>query len=192
MTREELISDAYVEEQRRLHAAPRGYGGRGSKWAPVVAELAASHGTRSVLDYGCGQGSLAQALRPLWETASPLFRFGMAEYDPAIAGKDQPPAVAFDLVVCTDVLEHIESEKIHAVLGHLSSLSARLLFTVISLVPTNKTLSDGRQAHILLRSVEWWKYQIEDVGFALSRTIQGRDPKKDHKQFAALWKRTGA
>lgn len=187
--REELISDAYLEEQRRLHAAPRGYGGRGSKWAPVVSELAASYQARSVLDYGCGQGSLAQALRPLWEPASPLFSFGMAEYDPAIAGKDEPPAVSFDLVVCTDVLEHIESEKIYAVLNHIASLSGRLLFAVISLVPTSKTLSDGRQAHILLRSVEWWTYQFQEAGFVLSKTVKGRDPKKDHKQFAAVWVR---
>jgi 2-polyprenyl-3-methyl-5-hydroxy-6-metoxy-1,4-benzoquinol methylase len=185
MTRDELISGAYLEEQRILHAAPRGYGSRGAKWAPVVAELAAVHSVRSLLDYGCGQGSLVQALRP-------LCAFSMAEYDPAIAGKDEPPAQAFDLVVCTDVLEHIESEKISAVMQHLASLTGRLIFSVISLVPTGKTLSDGRQAHILLRSVEWWRYQFQEAGFELSRTVRGRDKKKDHKQFAAVWVRACA
>jgi 2-polyprenyl-3-methyl-5-hydroxy-6-metoxy-1,4-benzoquinol methylase len=191
MTREELISDAYLKEQRILHAAPNGYGGRGDKWAAVVAELAAAHSIRSVLDYGCGQGSLARALRPLCAPGSPLRAFSMAEYDPAIAGKDEPPAQAFDLVVCTDVLEHIESDKIGAVMRHLASVTGRLIFSVISLVPTAKKLTNGKQAHILLRSTDWWCYQFAEQDFVLSKTIQGRDPKKDHKQFAALWRRSG-
>lgn len=189
MTREELISNGYLEEQRMLHAAPKSYGGRGAKWAPLVSELAAKHRARSVLDYGCGQGSLAEALRPLWDPASPLFAFMMAEYDPAIAGKEQPPSVRFDLVVCTDVLEHIESDRIHAVFRHLSELTSRALFSVICLVPTSHTLSNGRQAHILIRSVEWWKYQFEEHGFVLSSTVRSEDPNKEHKQLAAVWVR---
>lgn len=180
MNRTDLISDGYLEEQRLLHAAPRGYGGRGSKWAAVVSELAQKHEARSVLDYGCGQGSLAQALRQA---------LVVREYDPAIPGKDEPPQEAYDLVVCTDVLEHIESDKIHSVLQHLSSVTGRLLFAVISLVPTSKTLSNGQQAHILLRSEAWWRYQLEEHDFVFGKAVRGRDPKKDHKQFAAVWKR---
>jgi len=180
MTRDELISDAYLEEQRILHAAPRGFGGRGDKWAEVVAELVAKHSVSSVLDYGCGQGSLAVALAP---------KMAISEYDPAIPGKDLPPQEPSEMVVCTDVLEHIESEKISSVLLHLHQVTKRILFVVISLVPTNKKLSDGRQAHILLRSEEWWRYQLEHHGFVLSREVRGRDPKKDAKQYAAVYKR---
>ena len=182
MTREDLISEAYLQEQQRLHAAPRGYGGRGSKWASVVHETMKEFSCRSVLDYGCGQGTLLRALQAFGRPDRIL-----REYDPAIPGKAEPPTEPADLVVCTDVLEHIESDKIHGVLLHLSALTGRILFVVVSLVPTSKTLSDGRQAHILLRSVDWWKYQLCDHGFQLSRRIIGRDPKKDHKQFAALW-----
>ena len=56
------ISAAYRDEQIWLHAEPRGYGGRGSKWAEVVAWLRTLYGARTVLDYGCGQGSLAAAV----------------------------------------------------------------------------------------------------------------------------------
>jgi 2-polyprenyl-3-methyl-5-hydroxy-6-metoxy-1,4-benzoquinol methylase len=187
--RDELISDAYLREQQLLHAAPRGYGGRGSKWSPVVEELLRRHSCRSMLDYGCGQGSLVRVLSNNFKLADGL---ELREYDPAIAGKDATPAEPADLVVCTDVLEHIESDKIARVLRHLSELTGHALFTVISLVPTNKTLSDGRQAHILLRSVEWWKYQFQTHGLVLSQTVKGRDPKKDHKQFAAVWVRCGS
>lgn len=178
MNRDDLISDGYLKEQQILHAAPRGYGGRGSKWSKVVAELKKEFGCASVLDYGCGQGSLARELAG---------RFAVEEYDPAIPGKDQVPDCRYDLVVCTDVLEHIESDKIARVMRHLSEVTGRALFSVISLVPTGKTLSDGRQAHILLRSEEWWRYQFREAGLELSRSVKGRDPKKDHKQFAAVW-----
>lgn len=179
MTREELISDAYLKEQQILHAAPRGYGGRGSKWSPVVDELLRRFSCRSMLDYGCGQGSLVRSLR----TVGVDFR----EYDPAISGKEEPPQEPYDLVVCTDVLEHIESEKIDRVMRHLSEVTRVALFAVVSLVPTAKTLTDGRQAHILIRSTEWWRYQFDAHGFQLHEAVKGRDPKKDHKQYAAVW-----
>lgn len=184
MTRDELISEEYLREQERLHAAPRGYGGRGNKWSPVVDELLRRYRCGSMLDYGCGQGSLVRTL-------SNDYRFEPAvefrEYDPAIPEKSELPSQPSDLVVCTDVLEHIESDRIFAVMQHLGTLTSHALFAVISLVPTNKTLSDGRQAHILLRSVEWWKYQFVEAGFELAKTVKGRDPRKDHKQFAAVW-----
>lgn len=175
-----LISSAYLAEQKILHAAPRGYGGRGSKWSAVVVELAGVYQCATVLDYGCGQGSLARSL------PTTLL---VDEYDPAIPGKDTPPSRPFDLVVCTDVLEHIESDKIHAVMRHLAYLTARAIFVVISLVPTAKTLTNGQQAHILIRSIDWWKYQFAEHGFVYARDVKGRDPKKDHKQFAAVFKR---
>src|SRR5687768_6509249 len=97
----DLISPAYVDMQRLLHAAPRGYGGRGEKWAGIVLQVAMAYKATSILDYGCGQGSLARVLR-----AQDLGPIRVDEYDPAIPGKDHLLEFA-DLVNCTDVLEHI-------------------------------------------------------------------------------------
>lgn len=149
--RADLISDAYLEEQRRLHADPRGYGTKGRKWALYVGQVAAHHKLRSILDYGAGQGSLALELSRRG--------FDIREYDPAVYGKATPPEPA-DLVVCTDVLEHIEPDKVEAVLEHLAALTIGALFVVISLVPTAKTLSNGDQAHISLHPPEWWAERL--------------------------------
>ena len=148
-----LISPAYLAEQKRLHAKPEGYGGKGRRWLEEVQKLMVSFGCSSVLDYGCGQGSLGSELRALGVNVS--------EYDPAIPGKNKKPSPA-DLVVCTDVLEHVEPAFIDAVLDDLAALSKRAAFVVVSLVPTSKMLSDGRQAHILLRPVEWWQVSLEE------------------------------
>lgn len=169
MTFSDLISPEYLAEQRALHAAPRGYGQRGDKWAPTVLFLAGECMAKTILDYGCGQGSLGVALRSAG--------YRVAEYDPAIDGKDAPPRPA-DLVACTDVLEHVEPDRIEAVLDHLASLTRKSLFAVISLVPTEKRLSDGRQAHILLRSPEWWGEQL-GRRFATIRPVECRKPEKE-------------
>lgn len=182
MKRSDLISDAYLEEQRILHDAPRGYGARGLKWGRVVGDFAKRRRVTSILDYGCGQGSLA---RSLWELK-------IDEYDPAIPGKDEPPTKRYDMVVCTDVLEHIESDKIDAVATHLFGLAERYALVVVSLVPTAKTLSDGRQAHILLRSREWWMTLFESHGFMLRAPLRSPDPRKADKELAVLLKRRRA
>lgn len=180
MTIEHLISPSYLDEQIRLHAQPNGYGGRGKKWATHVAAIGHCYGYPSVLDYGCGQGSLAFTLRMASHFTD------IREYDPAIEGKNTLPEAA-DLVVCTDVLEHVEPERIWTVLQHLSRLARKACFVVISLVETAKTLSDGRQAHILLRPVDWWKAQADAHGFIVAREFAI----KPEKQWCALWMKPG-
>jgi hypothetical protein len=163
MAQATLISPAYTTLQRELHARPKGYGGKGSKWAPAVARLAEDLGCSSILDYGCGQGSLVAAL---WSIV-PDAVIRLDEYDPAIPGKDGPPSIA-DLVVCTDVLEHIEPDRLTRVLAHLQMLARKAVFVVIATRPSNKTMTDGRNAHLIVEDADWWRTTVEAAGFSVS------------------------
>lgn len=153
-----LISADYREQNRKLHERAD-YGNSSGKWAHPVAELATHNQCRTILDYGCGKGDLKAAL-----SNSP----NVLEYDPAIAGKDMPPEPA-DMVVCTDVLEHIEPECIDAVLDDLKRLTLKIGFFLINTAAAEKTLPDGRNAHVLQRPLEWWlpelwkRFQIQYV-----------------------------
>ena len=171
----DLISPKYRDMQRVLHAAPRGYGGRGDKWAGVVVQIAQEYRATSILDYGCGQGSLMRTLRTL-----PLAGWALAEYDPAIPGKDTLPDAA-DLVVCTDVLEHIEKKRLGAVLAHLRALAQRVLWVVVSTKASNKILPDGRNAHLIIKPAPWWKTRFRDAGFTLrtAPTVVRAVPEKE-------------
>lgn len=171
----DLISREYLDMQRELHAAPRGYGGRGDKWAGIVLHLALEYEATSILDYGCGQGTLAKVLR-----SQPLGAIRVAEYDPAIPGKDGLPSFA-DLVNVTDVLEHIEPERIDVVLEHIRMLARKVVFAVISLKESNKILSDGRNAHVLIQDGRWWKDKLRAAGFTLHPppTVVRFEPEKE-------------
>ena len=144
----EVASPEYLELNRQLHATNPEYGISGSKRAEVVRRLIATVKPETVLDYGCGKGTLAQALdRPIWE------------YDPAIPGKDAPPRPA-DLVICTDVLEHIEPEYLDAVLLDLSRVTLKVCYALIYTGPAKKTLADGRNAHLIQQPMAWWNEQL--------------------------------
>lgn len=165
-----VISAGYRDLQRELHARPRGYGGRGSRWAPVVVRLARKYGADSILDYGCGEGSLARAVRAM----APEIR--VTEYDPAIVGKDGPPFPE-DLVNATDVLEHIESDRLDAVLAHIRTLARKAVFVVISTKLSNKVMQDGRNAHLIVESVPWWTARLQAAGFTVHRPPKGVHPR---------------
>jgi hypothetical protein len=157
-----LISPGYLAENKRLHLSGK-YGRSGDKWLHVVLGLIEETGARDVLDYGCGKGNLSYSLN---------YCDGIVarDYDPAIEGRDALPKPA-DLVVCTDVLEHIEPECIEAVLDHLRKLTRVALFVAISTRLAGKHLSDGRNAHLLVRGPKWWQDTLS-IRFAVVRTWQ--------------------
>lgn len=148
-SRPELISSEYRDMNAALHRSRLDYGVGGARHAPAVLALAESLKTTSVLDYGCGKGYLARALPfPIWE------------YDPAIPGKDEAPRPA-DLVVCLDVLEHIEPDKVRFVLDDLRRVTRRVGYFIIHTGPSGKTLSDGRNAHLIQKPKDWWVAKLK-------------------------------
>jgi hypothetical protein len=143
-----LITDHYRAENIRQHTESTGYGERGYKHLPDVLAFAQRIDAKSVLDYGCGKGSLATHARRV----SPL---PFTNYDPAIPMYAAEPAPA-DLVVCTDVLEHIEPLCLQDVLQHLASLGLKGFYFQIACRPAKRVLSDGRNAHLLVREPYFW------------------------------------
>jgi 2-polyprenyl-3-methyl-5-hydroxy-6-metoxy-1,4-benzoquinol methylase len=146
-----LISAEYRALNAELHARNPTYGTSGGKWAAKVHRLARQYEASSVLDYGCGRGTLGKALRELVKEPFCVF----AEYDPAIEGKDAHPSRA-DLVVCGDVLEHIEPDCLYAVLDDIRDLAKKAALFIVATVPAAKTLADGRNTHLIVEPAEWW------------------------------------
>lgn len=146
----ELITDEYRRLNAEMHETKPDYGIQGREHVIDIDMLAKSIGTQDILDYGCGKGTLAMH-----------FPFTVKQYDPAIPKHADLPEPA-DLVVCTDVLEHIEPALIGNVLDHLKSLTKRVLYATICTEAAKKTLSDGRNAHLIIESPRWWFSALED------------------------------
>jgi uncharacterized Rossmann fold enzyme len=150
----ELISAEYAELNAQLHRDNLAYGVGGGKHAETVQKLVGllakkSDRPVSVLDYGCGKSQLQKAL------AFPIY-----EYDPGIPGKQESPRSA-DLVICTDVLEHVEPDKLFYVLDDLCRCVRQLGFFTINTGPAAKTLPDGRNTHLIQKGAAWWRKKLE-------------------------------
>jgi FkbM family methyltransferase len=144
----EVISKDYVKQNEMLHQTNPYYGVSGVKYANDVLSLTKQLNTTDVLDYGCGKGTLASALP-----------FPINEYDPAIKEKSKDPAPA-DLVVCTDVLEHIEPEYIDNVIGDLARCTLKKALLIIHTGPALKTLPDGRNTHLIQEDQSYWDKKL--------------------------------
>lgn len=143
-----LITPAYQSLQHQFHKERADYGCNAHRWADHIAELAQKLGTRDVLDYGAGKGTLAKNLP-----------FPIQQYDPAIQEFASAPQPA-NLVACLDVLEHIEPECLEAVLNDLQRLAKQALFVEIATRPAKKDLPDGRNAHLIQMHGNWWLAQL--------------------------------
>ena len=147
-----LISEAYREQNAVLHQHSDKFGAHGHRWAMRTVNVARQHACESILDYGCGKGTLRRVISS-WD---------VKEYDPAIAGKHI--AEPSDLVVCTDVLEHIEPDRLDDVLIHLHSVTKkRLLFCISTKLAKMHLLPDGRNPHLSFHDAFWWKDRLSGL-----------------------------
>lgn len=145
MVRAVLITPGYAEANWKLHVERPDYG---SKVKPLriheITEWQKKLKAKTLLDYGCGKGVLGQFVKDVHS------------YDPAIPKFAALPPPA-DLLVCVDVLEHVEPECLDQVLDHMQSLSKLGAYIIIGTRPdSGKLLPDGRNPHLIIEVAEWW------------------------------------
>lgn len=141
-------SPQYKAIQEQFHTERPDYGVSGHKYADAVTALARNLKTDSILDYGCGKCTLSRSLP-----------FPIQNYDPFIRAYAAYPTPA-DIVVCTDVMEHVEEDFVRDVLIDIRNLTRKVVFFQIATRPAQKILPDGRNAHITLHSAAWWTQQL--------------------------------
>ena len=116
---------------------------------------------KTVLDYGSGGSNWdAPGFEPTTgETAKQFFNIEkVSTFEPArnLTTKDKS-----DCVVCMDVLEHIFIADIPHVVNELLSLSRKLLILNVACYKAAALLPNGENAHITVRSPDWWKGIID-------------------------------
>lgn len=155
---DDLISPSYREQLVRMHARGK-WGGDGAKHVKRLRAMVEGWKAETVLDYGCGEGALAEPMKPQ----------RVSGFDPGIPGKEGMPKPC-DVVACCDVLEHVEPEKLTDVLAHLKSVTLKAAYVVIATRPAKAILPDQRNAHLIVRDWAWWAQKLELAGFTIDRT----------------------
>jgi predicted TPR repeat methyltransferase len=128
----------------------RPWGVEGQTHHARILELYHEYHCDSILDYGCGQGLLSQRIGNL---------VTVVNYDPGIPAYTHLPLPA-DLVVCADVLEHIEPECLHHVLTHIHSVTVNVAFFTICSIASKSTFPDGQNLHLIQQDQSWWLDQL--------------------------------
>tara|TARA_Y100000004_G_scaffold131024_1_gene147818 strand:- start:304 stop:825 length:522 start_codon:yes stop_codon:yes gene_type:complete len=150
-----IISKDYLNQQIELHTNPN-YGVMSIKHAPDVAKFALDNECNSILDYGAGKQRLRYGLYKGgykgWYTA----------YDPAVLSIKNIKPSNYDLLVCVDVLEHIEPELLDNVLDHMHKNMTKYGYFTVATGSAKKILKDGRNAHLIQQPFKWWKPKLEE------------------------------
>ena len=161
-----LISDHYREQNALLHKKMSKFGSNGWKAGDKIRSLATKYAATSVLDYGSGKGTLKEYLAG---KKSPLVVY---QYDP---GMNIDERQVCDIVLCRDVLEHIEPECLDEVIQDLHRLTAKVMYAVIATSKSGDALPDGRNAHLIIQPGHWWEKKLSTY-FDFSKCSQ--DEKK--------------
>lgn len=151
----EIINQDYQSQLEILHRA--GKFNNGALAYQIVEPFIKQYSPSTLLDFGCGHGALIDIIK-LSHT-----EISVTGYDPGNSKFCQLPTETFDAVISTDVLEHIEPEHLDQTLKIMHDLIERCGFFRIACYPAKKNLPDGRNAHLIVESPDWWKQKIVSV-----------------------------
>lgn len=154
----DLISPEYLDQLHKMRAANHrpNWGNGGQKHVEPLLRIIEEYNPKSVLDYGCGHWTILSVLSLKLGTKIPK----LGGYDPGIPSRATLPEPA-DLVFSTDVLEHIEPDKLESVLDHIRTLTLRVAYLNVHTSKATAILPDGRNAHLIQQPREWWQAKFE-------------------------------
>lgn len=155
-----------------------------------IRKVTKHFGSKTLLDYGSGKAGLYEntvfqlpsrqvtGLKALWNLDE------VRLFDPGYAPYAAFPDQRYDAVVCTDVLEHIPEEDMPWVVEELFGFANQVVYASVATYPAMKILPNGENAHVTLKSIEWWATLFEtarrkdgrDVHFALVIERHFSDP----------------
>lgn len=136
-------------------------------------------GVRTILDAGCGSGKFMRRILERHGAEFSIRGFDIAGncLDPWFAGRGETLLTLGclwdeaalprpnDAVVCTDVLEHIPTEHVPAVLANLRAAATRAVFLGIALFPDGFGPAVlGAPLHLTVQPAAWWQERIRTAG----------------------------
>ena len=123
---------------------------------------------KNILDYGCGNGVLLKLLKHKYT------KINIDGYDPAIKEFSVIPNNHYDMIINTDVLEHIPKSDIGDVVNHIKSLSNNVFFCLHH-GKAWTILPNGENAHTTIEPKEWY-HNLMKKYFDIIIPLNARNP----------------
>lgn len=111
--------------------------------------------SHTMLDFGCGRGEAYKSPHKLYKQLG-LPRHAVTLYDPAFMPTATLPKGQFDLVICSDVLEHIPEHEVDEFVARLFSYAKKAVWASVCCRPAKKFFPDGRNLHVTVKPLAWW------------------------------------
>ncbi len=149
--------ELYLKLAQQHHELPNTWNGSNLRdhHMDAVNQLIEQHGITSILDYGCGK---ALHHPPEWRATL---------YDPAVPQYSEEPTGEYDLVICTDVLEHIPESGLQWVIDRLHQFSkGGWLYVSVCCRKAKQLLTMPNSmrrynAHVCIKPEAWWKKRVQ-------------------------------
>ena len=107
-------------------------------------------------------------------------------YDPGVRDFSKYPTKKADGVICIDVVEHIPEDDVINFIEELFKLANKFVFIVIACYPAKKTLPDGRNVHLCIKSADDWKKIIKKISTKFSKVSPYVICATNRKEFVAI------
>lgn len=151
-------TDEYAKLQEEMHLTQY-YGYRGGENLELISRSVVFLFDKlrrpiEVLDYGCSDARLSVELYKLFNAIN------VRNYDPFNPVYSNEPDNQYDITTCCDVMEHVEEQCVENNIKYIADKTRLIAIFQICLVDAVKILSDGRNAHITQKSIQWWAKQI--------------------------------
>ena len=133
-----------------------------------IKQIINSTKSQSIIDFGCGKGKFYFNKIKIQENEyNNITDFWNVDdcylYDPGVEKFKIYPKEKKDGVICIDVVEHIIPEDVEIFITNLFELANKFVFIVIACYPARKTLPDGRNVHLSIKTPEEWKIIVNKI-----------------------------
>lgn len=156
-----MAIDSLIPEYRALAASGDKFAGLTIlQHADSIGKMVRLTRSKTLLDFGCGRADAYREPHKVWQ-AWGIDRKDVTLYDPAFNRDNVLPTGKFDMVVCSDVLEHIPEDEVDAFIDRLFTYAKRGVWAAVCCRAAKKTFPDGRNLHVTLRSHDWWSERMQ-------------------------------
>jgi len=167
-----------LEEARKYHIQNQTHwiGESLGEYKHQIWDMVHRNNYKNILDYGAGKATFHKLLFNNTKIPGAPLNINIVPYDPAYEPFSKKPTGRFELVLCIDVMEHVQEDKIDEVLTDIFSFGDNIFIT-ISCYPATQTLLNGKNAHYTIKEPEWWKEKLKPYDGKYTAVFQTRPEK---------------